>query len=316
MRSVHEELISILRSRSQEDENPVDTLTDLFSLSREGAYRRLRGEIQLTLDEAVILAKKLEVSIDNLIEINREDKYAFHILPYTNTTMEKYYQTMEDIAKSYIFVKNDPLSYSYIVGKVFAPTFYFKYKEFTRFTLFRWIHLVQNGTKYMSLSSVAIPPKLENLYQPFIDATTQVSTTHILNDFLFTAVAKDIDYFHMIKLLSKNDVEILKQQMLMIIDDIEDVAMRGAYKNGAKVSIYITDTYFDTSYHYIFGNGFEACGVGAYGLNFLSCQNSRVARDHKIWIESLIKYSTSITQCGEAQRLAFFNKQRGKFLKN
>ncbi len=313
MQTVHDGLISMLKSISKGGENPANILTDLLPISKEGAYRRLRGDMQLTMDEAIILAKKMGISIDNLIEVNKKEKYVFHISPFSiNSSLEEYYQTLADIMASYNFLRNDAQAYSYIVGRVFSPGFYFKYKELTKYTFFKWIYQVHNQTKYTPMSDISVPAKFEQIFQPFIEATEQVPTTFILNDVMFSAIAKDLLYYFTIRLLTKEEVEILKEQILLMIDDMEYIATNGRYKNGAAVSIYIAETYFDASYHYIKGNEFEACGVGAYGLNFLSCVNNQVCNNFKVWIESLIKYSNSITQSGEIYRLAFFNEQREK----
>lgn len=312
-RSVHDELISILKLRIQEGKNPVNLLMEFLPISKEAAYRRLRGEIQLTLDEAVILAKKLEVSLDNLIPNNREDKYIFHISLFTlNHSMDKYCQTLTDIINFRLRIKSDPNCLAYIVGKTLSPAFYFKHKEFTKFTLFKWIYLTQDSTKYSTFSDIVIPPKLEQLFRPFLDAAIQIPTTYILNDSLFTSLTKDLNYYLKINLLTRKEVELLKAQILMIIDELEEIAGRGTYKNGAEVSMYITNSYFDSSYCYTRGNGFETCGIGTYGLNFISCPNRQIAENQRIWIESLIKYSTLISRSGEAQRMCFFKKQREK----
>ncbi|MDR3061447.1 MAG: hypothetical protein LBU57_04970, partial [Dysgonamonadaceae bacterium] len=286
-RNLHNELISILKLQTPKDTRPVDLLMKYLPISKESAYRRLRGEIQLSLDEAIILAKKMEVSLDNLISKCQEDKYTFHISPFIiNHPLDKYSQTLADIMDSYQFIKSDPDCFCYMVGKILYPTFYFKHKEFTQFTLFKWIYLVQDSTQYPSFSEIIIPPQLEELFKSFWDIAIQIPSTYILNDFLFTSLAKDLRYYLTINLLTKKEVEILKTQILMIIDEMEETAVLGTYKNGAKVSMYITDSYFDFSYNYIKGNGFDACGIGIYGLNFISCQNKQVTKNQRIWIES------------------------------
>ncbi|MDR1370113.1 MAG: hypothetical protein LBJ72_08345 [Dysgonamonadaceae bacterium] len=309
--SVHNELILALKSQISQDANPAEVLMKLLSISKEGAYRRLRGEIQLSLDEAVILAKQLDISLDNLIEIKWDDKYAFHITPFSiNPGLKEYRQTLMEIMDSYTHLIKDPNCYAYIISKLLSPILYFKYPDFSRFAIYRWIYLQQYSTKYAPLSGITVPDEIKEIHQSLPKIATQIPTTYILNDYIFTSLAKDLTYLLKIKLLTKNEVEVLKEQIIMVINDLEEIAVRGSYKDGAKVTIYIADTYFDISYHYVNGNGFEACSLEVYGLNFLSCLNPEISHNQKIWIESQIKYSTSITRCGEAQRMNFFNKQR------
>ena len=311
--NVHNGLISALKTQIPSGENPANMLKDLLSISKEGAYRRLRGEIQLTLEEAIILAKKLEISIDNLIETNGEDKKTFHIYLFEKDSYtEEYHKMLIDIMNSYLYIKSDPECYNYYVGKIFPLILYFKYKEFSKFAFFKWIYLVRGNIKYTTFADLNVTPELENLRQPFMDAAMEIPTTYILNDDMFTSIAKDLKYYYTIKLLTKEDTEILKEQILMLIDDMEEIAVKGMYKTGAKVSIYVTESYFDITYTHIKGNGIEACGIGIYGLNFLSCMNKQIVNNHKTWIESLIKYSTLISQSGESKRITFFNRQREK----
>ncbi len=313
IKNLHEELIKLLKEQTPTEENPVNVLMESLNISKEAAYRRLRGEIQLTLDEAIILAKKLEVSLDNLLEIYWENKYTFHISPIEiNSSIKEYHKTLSEIIYAYDYIKSDPACCTYIIGKLLSPTLYFKYKEFSKFTLFKWIYLVQDSNKYTTLSDVIVPPNLEQLYKPFMDAAIQIPTTYILNDFLFTSIMNDLNYYYKINLLTRDDIAILKEQTILIINDLEDIAERGTYKGGAEVSIYIADTYFDISYNYVSGNHFEACGIGVYGLNFLSCQHPKIVQYQKSWIESLIRHSTSISRSGESQRMIFFKRQREK----
>ena len=72
------ELINILKKRTSEKQNTVDLLMDIVSIGKEAAYRRLRGEIPFTLEEAVSICSRLNVSLDVLAGTKQEDIYAFY----------------------------------------------------------------------------------------------------------------------------------------------------------------------------------------------------------------------------------------------
>ena len=44
-----------------------DELAEILSISRDSAYRRIRGETVLSLDEAKILCNRYDVSLDGLL---------------------------------------------------------------------------------------------------------------------------------------------------------------------------------------------------------------------------------------------------------
>ncbi len=64
---------------------------------------------------------------------------------------------------------------------------------------------------------------------------------------VFLSVANDIRYFYSIDLLRKEDVMKLKEELLLLVNDMEQVAVKGTFGTGNKVSIYVSDTNIDAN---------------------------------------------------------------------
>jgi hypothetical protein len=56
----------------------VDEISELLEISPDSAYRRLRGEKQLSLDELIILCSHYKISLDNLFNI-RFNRVTFNL---------------------------------------------------------------------------------------------------------------------------------------------------------------------------------------------------------------------------------------------
>ena len=50
-------------------ENLANLLIDTLYIGKEAIYRRLRGEVPFTLEEAALISRKLGVSLDNVIGV-------------------------------------------------------------------------------------------------------------------------------------------------------------------------------------------------------------------------------------------------------
>src|SRR4051812_37745011 len=50
----------------------VDEVSELLNISQDSAYRRIRGEKSLTLDEVQLLATHFRISLDNFMNIKTE----------------------------------------------------------------------------------------------------------------------------------------------------------------------------------------------------------------------------------------------------
>ena len=60
--------------------NPVYEIADLLQISNDAAYRRLRGEKLLNLNEIILLCKHFNLSIDELINGN-SNEIKFNYMP-------------------------------------------------------------------------------------------------------------------------------------------------------------------------------------------------------------------------------------------
>lgn len=89
-----------------------------------------------------------------------------------------------------------------------------------------------------------------------------------------------------------------------------DLSVKGEFNNGNKLSIYLSNINFETTYSYISKKNFEVSLFSIYSLNSMDSQNPHICRMQKKWIQSLKRHSTQISESGETQRIAFLEKQK------
>ncbi|MCC8143284.1 MAG: hypothetical protein LUD02_12515 [Tannerellaceae bacterium] len=95
-----------------------------------------------------------------------------------------------------------------------------------------------------------------------------------------------------------------------MLDELEVVAAKGTFNNGKKVSIYLSNIDFESSYSLVEKRNFQPSLYNLYAIHMMDSQHPDICRVQKEWILSLRRYSTLISQSGEIQRMIFFNKQR------
>lgn len=88
------------------------------------------------------------------------------------------------------------------------------------------------------------------------------------------------------------------------------MATAGLTTKGAKIEMYISSIDIETSYIHIESENQNYSKFLIYSIFSLDTKNMTLSQTQKDWIDSLKRYCTSITQCGEIQRYNFFNKQR------
>lgn len=155
------------------------------------------------------------------------------------------------------------------------------------------------------------PTKIYNIQKDFVNMTQQMKTTdYIWDNTVFEHVVRDIQFFSEIHLVSEEDKELIKDDLLLLTDELEELAGKGKYETGNDVRIYISNIKFDATYSYVATSNSHISMIRIYSINAITTQDDGMFRSLKEWVQSLKKFSTQISESGEMQRIRFFNEQR------
>ena len=92
----------------------------------------------------------------------------------------------------------------------------------------------------------------------------------------------------------------------MLVDELEELAMRGKTEAGNSVRIYVSHINFEATYSYLETSSLQLSMIRVYSINSITTQDTEMFNS----LKSLKKFSTMISESGEMQRIQFFNRQR------
>ncbi|MBB4036382.1 hypothetical protein GGR21_002284 [Dysgonomonas hofstadii] len=311
MSEINTELINTLKKKTSEKENTVDLLMDIIPIGKEAAYRRLRGEIPFSLEEAIAICRKLNISLDVMAGTKRDDIYAFHSnAVFSDRPIEEYSRMMSQIIRAVESIKDSPGSKSYRAQRTLPQEFLFRYESLAQIyirILFYQLHLQLNPK---SLLDIEIPHNIFVEQKKMSSVMQDINSVLILDKGIFQDYIEIVKYFQGLGMVNDEDIAIIKRDMSLLLDDMERCASSGMTLHKKKLDMYISHISFDCTYTYIEGPEFQSCSVGVYCIDHLSCDNDKICKKHKSWIKSLVRFSTLISVSGELQRNEYFSQQR------
>lgn len=311
MADLHQELIRIINAKTPHDENPVDLLMTVLPLKKEAAYRRLRGEIPFTLEEAAQIAVRLDISLDQLLQLPKDGLYKATMLRMNNPNpLKAYCQTAGQVIDALRLVKSDPDARLISVTNLLPISYLFNYPALSKFRLFKFLYQCRAETTPQKMSDITIPPEVHHVEEAWCEEVRQVATRIIWTRDLFVSLASDLQYFLSAGLINGSEVEKIKEECFLSIDELERDAARGQMDTGKSLSVYLSDIYFDASYVVMESAHFKACSIGVFDVNYFSSIEPDLCDEMKRWIDSLMKYAILISRSGGIERVNFFNRQR------
>ena len=288
-------LVNAVREKLPSKENLANTLMDILYIGKEAIYRRLRGEVPFTLAEAAVISRKLGISLDKMIGVSFQNNAVFDMnIVDSSQPLETYYSILEKGTSSNII----PLTLS------------LNYNMLSKFRLFKWMYQNEN-IKCRHFEEMEIPQKIVDKQKEYASAVAHIrSVDYIWDNMIFSHLVNDIQYFCDVHLISDEDKNLLKEELLSVVDDLEELAARGKSKTGNDIKIYISNINFEATYSYLETDTIQLSLIRIYSINSITTQDSEMFRGLKEWIQSLKKFSTLISESGEMQRIQFFKQQR------
>ncbi len=289
----------------------AEEIADILDVSIDSAYRRIRLETELTIQEIYKISKKHTISVDEVFG-NQSDTVTFAYTKLTDSAknFEGYLNRLINHLKTINKFENKKIYY--VAEEI--PIFYsFFSKKLTEFKLFYWQRSVLNVPDYQHLKFEwgFVPATLvdvaHNSYKEYLSVpSSEVWTSETVltglrqirfyfdSGILKKEVALDLltDYRSMIEMVHKNAGNARKN-----ISDKEETYF-----------LYNSEVVLGTNCIYVVMGGSRYSYISFNTMNSLTTNNPEFCDETEHWVRNLEKKSTLISGVAEKQRYQFFNQ--------
>ena len=309
---LNDNLIAAIREKLPPGTNLANMLMDVLYIGREAIYRRLRGEVPFTLYEASVICRKINISLDSVIG-SREKGFAVVDVHFAKDqdSLSSYGEMLSYLVHSYTMAGGDNTAQFHLACNALPFMLYMKYDNLSKFLLFKWLYQRNALVPGSGFGDFQVPEEILDLQRQYVTAVRSINHESCLLDYMvFDYLIGDLRYFANIGLLRREDIDLVKGEVSVLIDDLESIAVKGQLPTGKEFQLYISSVNFDATYGLISGDNVRLAFLKVCGVNIVSSTEMKLYEQLKVWIESLRKFSTLISQSGEMQRIMFFNRQR------
>ena len=247
-------LIGAIQNSTPEYTNAAAILTDKLNIGREAAYRRLRGEVPFTFGEAGVLSAQMNFSLDRTVGALDFGNVLFRLsFSDYHTALEDYTGVIDQDTLFYREVSSDVDAEQAIAGNSFPRMLYMRYPKPTNFKLFKWLYqqgLIDcSGAKFEDMK---VPEVLLQSYRDLVhEAQLMPATTLIFDGSCTKRWVNAICAFRNMHLIRDESVEVLKAELLQMLDDLEEICVSGQFRSGRPVSVFISDMDIEATYCYL-----------------------------------------------------------------
>ncbi len=289
----------------------VDELADLLNISTDSAYRRLRCETEITIDELSKIAGKYGISIDSILA-NKGDTATFQYISLAENALnfEKYLGNIAGHLKRIDGFEQKQIIYAAEEVPMFHS---FHSRKMAAFKMFYWQRSVLNVPEFQTkkFNANILDDSLFELGKKIYDYYCSIPSIEIWTEETILTVIRQLEFY------VESGVFQTKEDALEIADEIASMVttIMGYAEHSTKskhqennYQLYKSDVVIGTNCIHVDIGDTNYSFISFNTLNSLTTSNSDFCKETEHWMKNLIRKSTLISGTAEKQRYQFFNK--------
>ena len=309
--SIQSTFLERIRQRLPENLSFADELGEILSISRDSAYRRIRGETVLSLEEVKTLYNHFGISVDELLS-DSSQMVTFHrrVVSHKDYNLEKW---QNSILKNLDFLLSFEEKEMIFAAKEIPVFHYFRMPELSAFKHFFWMKTLLGYPDYehKNYSKDAVPKEILATAEKEWHKYSSIPSTEIWSEEAVNDTLKQIEFYHECSFFERTDqAAFLCDELIELITKVREEASAGIKSEGGAFNLYHNEILIADNTVFARMGKKRCVYVNQNTFNLLLTFQEPFCEQTESYLQNLIKKSTLISKTAERERNRFFNNMK------
>ncbi len=296
----------------------VDDLADILKVSNDSAYRRIRGETQLTIEEISVICKHFKISFDNFIS-NMDNSIVSFSHHQLNSHVNTFKEYLSDMKKNIEVMMKYPDAHRRIIyAAEDIPVFQnFAHPFLTAFKIFYWNKSILNAEGYedKKFETAHIDKELLEIAKDIYHCYSKIDTIEIWSDDTANSTLKQIEfYWDSGAFKTKNDALQVCEELSLMFARISKQAELNIKLDANNKPASLQKNYELYHSDVMIGNNcvmttmgnLKGTYISYHTFNVMLTTNANFCNETELWLKNLVRKSNLISGVAEKQRYLYF----------
>ena len=314
--SIQEYLFRRIRENLSVEDSLADVVADLLHVSNDSAYRRIRGETPLVLEEAHVLCVAFNISLDQTLN-NKQNSISFASFSLDNENYN-FKSYLNDVLHNLKMVASFDQKNIIYLTKDFSIFHNFLSKPLFSFRYFFWMKSILQHPDFVPLkfSMNILPNDIEEIGKEIVKTYNSIPSTEIWNTECVNSTISQIEYYREAGYFaSAEDVTSIYTSLREVIEHLRTEADTGCkFYPGenpdfqkSNFQFYYNRLVLGDNTIMAIVNGKKMLYLNYDVLNYMVTQDEEFCNDVYSKLQTLMRRATILSNVSEKQRNIFFN---------
>ena len=313
---VQKVFFEIAKSKLQPNYRLADVVSEVLNVGSDSAYRRIRGEKELSLNELTVLSKRFDISLDSIINYESSN-IMFKYTPLDLNDMNNYYSYMDDLSNLFETISKSIEKEIYITALDIPVAHFMPFLDLTFFKIYTWYNSVNKlQISYDRFISQLDIPRLSAIYEKIGNAYLQIPSTEIWTINTIEPLLRLLDYYSDLNCFEKKEtLPKLCHQALQMIENIEIYTLKEEKEYKGKPSffrMYLSPVDIMNDFMVTKRNEISVTSIKLYTINGIFTSNKYFCSEVEKWMKDTMEKSVFLSGASARERYKFFNGIKNK----
>lgn len=293
----------------------TDAISEILHVSNDSAYRRIRNETPLVLEEAKLLCEHFHLSLDQVL--NTKNNSVLFENVRINNQQYTYQQYLTDLTRLVQHIDSFTEKEIIYLTKDMPIFHNFYFKPLIAFRYYFWMKTILQHPDYITktINLNCIPPEIESMSRELMLCYTKIPSTEILNTESINSVISQIEFFKDTGVFSS------AADIRTVYDSVKETILhlQVQVEHGCKFLPGENPQTKKTNFNFFYNrvvlgdttilvktDGIKTLYLNYDVLNYMITRDENFCNQCDEDIRNLIRRATVISQSSEKQRNIFF----------
>jgi len=309
-------LFEIVKSKISNQLRLADEIEGLLGVSSDSAYRRIRGEKELSFSELQKICRKYNLSMDEILNYKSNHGALFHFGPVVLSDQESYVNNLKRLLDILTTLKSASEKEIFFSALDIPFYHYAKFPDLSIFKQYVWNDTMsRNMISYNEFYKKLDKDRIVSISEQFHNTLMFIPTKEIWTNQTIDTMLRLLEHYYEIGAFeNKNMVMSLLDQLTGLLDMVKQYADDGYMGGERKTPFFQYLSFIDLESAFILARRDNQliCSIKLNTVNSISTDNEFVCNGLKKWVDDLISKSVQISGISIKERVRFYDSSRNK----
>jgi transcriptional regulator with XRE-family HTH domain len=318
---LQQQVFQTIKSKIPAHLSAAEEIAGILDISADSAYRRLRGEKTISLDELYKLCIHYRISLDQMLKI-QTGAILFNGL-YVNEKSFRFDEYLKGELNTLAYLNSFKHTELYWLCKDIPPFHHYQVREIAAFKYFFWMKTILHMPEFrtVKLRFQDYPDDIFELGRRFLQLYQKPSVTEFWNIEGINSTIRQIEFYRDSDVFeSDKDVYALYEALEKLLTHLEKQADLGyqfqiddkEMKPLGSFQMYYNEVFLGDNSALIIMDGQKLVIISHSAINYMQTQDQAFCEHTNQHINNLMQKSTLISSANEKERARFFKSLSDK----